>query len=101
MKDVLAKHRDAINNYCKENHISKLSLFGSYLNNAYSRKSDIDLLVEFDKGAKIGLLDMSRIERELSELLNMKVDIRTPDELSRYFRDKVIKEAEVKYEAGR
>ncbi len=99
MKDLFAKHRDAIINYCKVNSISKLSLFGTFLKNSNSRKSDIDLLVEFDKGAKIGLLDMSRMERELSDLLDMKVDLRTPNELSRYFRDTVIKEAEVKYEA--
>jgi predicted nucleotidyltransferase len=90
-----------INNFCQLNHIKKLSLFGSYSQNSYSRKSDIDFLVEFEKGIRVGLLDIARMERELSEVLNIKVDLRTVSELSRYFRKTVIKEAEVRYESGR
>lgn len=74
-------------------------MFGSYLSNTYNEESDIDLLAEFEEDANYGLLDVARIERELSELLGKKVDLRTPIELSRYFRDQVVKEAQVKYEA--
>lgn len=61
-------------------------------------RSDIDLLVEFENDTGYGLLDVVRIEGELSEIIGRKVDLRTPEELSRYFRDKVVKEAQVKYE---
>jgi len=96
--DVLSKYRNEIKTFCKENKINKLSLFGSYLADNYNEESDIDLLIEFKEDAGCGLLDVARMERELSEMLGKKVDLRTPEELSRYFRDKIIKEAQVKYE---
>lgn len=83
--------------FCVKNKIKKLSLFGSYAAGTNDEQSDIDLLVEFYDNANPGLLDISRMERELSEMLGKKVDLRTPEELSRYFRDKVIKEASVQY----
>jgi|SRR3990172_6269422 len=96
--DILSKYKNELTAFCKANKIKKLSLFGSYLNDEYTEESDIDLLVEFEQDNSYGLLDVSRIERELSEILGKKVDLRTPDELSRYFRDKVVKEAQVRYE---
>jgi predicted nucleotidyltransferase len=96
--DILSKHTDELKAFCKANKIKKLSLFGSHLNNTYSEESDVDLLVEFEANSGYGLLDVARIERELSEIIDKKVDLRTPEELSRYFRDKVVKEAQVKYE---
>jgi len=96
--DILSKHTNELTAFCKANQIKKLSLFGSYLNDEYTDESDIDLLVEFEQDNSYGLLDVARIERELSEILGKKVDLRTPEELSRYFRDKVVKEAQVRYE---
>jgi uncharacterized protein len=96
--DILNKFQTELKTLCKENRIKKLSLFGSYLSNTYNEESDIDLLVEFEENSDYGLLDVARIERELSEMLGKKVDLRTPEELSRYFRDRVVKEAQVKYE---
>ena len=97
--DILNKHSKELIDFCKSNKIKKLSLFGSYLKNKYNAESDIDLLVEFEKNTGYGLLDITRIERELSEMIKKKVDLRTPEELSKYFRDKVVKESLVKYEA--
>ena len=97
--DILSPHKIKLNEFCKTNKIKKLSLFGSYLNNSYNPDSDIDLLVEFEENTYYGLLDIARMERELSEIIGIKVDLRTPEELSRYFRDKIVKEAQVKYEA--
>jgi predicted nucleotidyltransferase len=58
-------------------------------------------LVEFEPLATVTLLDMSRIERELSALLGgLKVDLRTAEDLSRYFRDEVVREAQAQYVAG-
>jgi len=96
--DILNKYSKEIKDYCKANKIKKLSLFGSYLANTHKEESDIDLLVEFDENANYGLLDVARMERELSDLIGKKIDLRTPNELSRYFRDMVVREAKVKYE---
>ncbi len=97
--DVLNKYSKELEAFCKPNKIKKLSLFGSYLKNTYNENSDIDLLIEFEENSDYGLLDIARIERELSGIIGKKVDLRTATELSRYFRDTVVKEAEVKYEA--
>ena len=96
--DILNKYSKKLKVFCKANKIRKLSLFGSHLKNTYDEKSDIDLLVEFEEDSGYGLLDIARIERELSEIIGKKIDLRTLGELSRYFRDTVVKEAEVKYE---
>ena len=66
----------------------------------FGPNSDIDILVEFDPGFKTGLLKMARLENELSDMLERKVDLRTPGELSRYFRQEVLESAEVEYAKG-
>lgn len=86
----------AIQNFCRNNHIRKLALFGSVLRNDFRDDIDIDVLVEFEPGHVPGLAFI-RMERELSELLARKVDLNTPKFLSRYFRDQVLNEAEVLY----
>lgn len=89
---------DKIAEFCKRNGIRKLSLFGSVLRPDFRPDSDIDLLVEFRGGAAPSLLDLARMERELSAVLGgRKVDLRTPKELSRYFRDEVLSTASVQY----
>ena len=87
--------------FCRRNHITKMSLFGSALRDTLEPGSDIDILVEFDKNHMPGLFDISRMEIELSETIGRKVDLRTPEDLSRYFRDEVVKNAEVHYEEAR
>jgi predicted nucleotidyltransferase len=89
---------DKIAEFCKKNGIRKLSLFGSALRDDFRPDSDIDLLVEFRAGEVPSMLDLARMERELSALLGgRKVDLRTPKELSRYFRDEVLSTASVQY----
>jgi predicted nucleotidyltransferase len=97
--DILNKYTKKLNSFCKANKIKKLSLFGSYLKDTASKDSDVDLLVEFEEDTEYGLVDIARIERELSGIIGKKVDLRTPEELSKYFRDTVVREAQVKYEA--
>jgi len=87
--------------FCQKNHITKMSLFGSALQDELKPGSDIDLLVEFDKNHMPGLFDISRMEIELSGVIGRKVDLRTPEDLSKYFRDEVVKNAEVHYEEAR
>jgi len=84
--------------FCERHHIRRLSLFGSQLKRAARPDSDIDLLVEFEPGRVPGLLALSSMELELSELLGgRRVDLRTAEDLSCYFRDEVVHTAEVQY----
>jgi predicted nucleotidyltransferase len=90
--------KDQIIRFCQKNHIKKMALYGSALRDDFGPDSDIDVLVNFDMSYPIGLMTVSKIELELSDIIGRKVDLRTPEDLSRYFRDKVVAEAEVLYE---
>ncbi len=92
--------KEKIAEFCKRNHIRRLSLFGSLLHSDFRPDSDIDFLVEFDLDHIPGLIRLAGMENELSEILGRKVDLRTPQELSRYFRQEVIDFAEVQYAEG-
>ena len=94
-------NREAIAQFCRVNRIRKLALFGSVLRDDFGPDSDVDVLVEFEPDASVGLFDISRMELELSPLFgNRKVDLRTAEDLSRYFRAQVVATAEVQYAAG-
>jgi len=85
---------------CQRHRIRKLSLFGSRLKGTARPDSDVDLLVEFEPDATTTLFDMARIEIELSALMGgRRVDLRTAGDLSRYFRDEVVRTAEPQYVA--
>jgi predicted nucleotidyltransferase len=86
--------------FCKKHGIRRLSVFGSALRDDFSPTSDIDLLVEFQPGQTPGFFRMAGLEIELSNMLGRKVDLRTPSELSRYFRDKVLASSEIQYDAA-
>lgn len=93
--------KDKIRQFCQRHHIQKLSLFGSVLRDDFTPESDIDFLVEFEPGKTPGFFKMARMERELSEMLNeRRIDLRTPYELSIYFRDRVMTEAMVQYDSN-
>lgn len=94
--DVQAK-KSAIAEFCRRHHIRKLSVFGSVLHGEATPESDLDILVEFDEQHIPGLFRLAGMELELSDLLGHKVDLRTPEDLSRYFRDEVVQEAEIQY----
>ena len=96
----LSYDKEALAALCSRHHIRRLSLFGSVLKGTARPDSDIDLLVEFAPNAAPGLLGMAAIEAELSNLLSgHRIDLRTPQELSRYFRDEVVRAAEVQFAA--
>jgi predicted nucleotidyltransferase len=88
---------ELIAEFCKRRRIRRLSLFGSVLTPRFRPESDVDVLVEFEPGAPISYFDLVAMEMELSETLGRKVDLRTPDELSRYFRDEVVAAAMPQY----
>jgi predicted nucleotidyltransferase len=90
--------KEKIEKLCRQNHIIRLSVFGSALSEKFSSDSDIDFLVEFEPGHVPGFA-FFKIQDELSELLGRKVELNTPNFLSRYFRDEVLSHAEVQYVA--
>jgi len=93
--------QNLIKDFCRKYHIRKLSVFGSYLREDFRPDSDIDFLVEFDPGQTPGYFELAHMEQELSDILGgYKVDLRTPHELSRYFRDEVMANAVVQYAQG-
>lgn len=88
--------RDQIIDFCQRHDIRKLSLFGSVLRDDFGSDSDIDVLVEFEPGRVPGFAFFG-MEEELSKILGRKVDLNTPNFLSRYFRKQVLEQAEVQY----
>jgi predicted nucleotidyltransferase len=97
-KSIIKMSKHKLAKFCKKNHIKKLSFFGSVLSKNFTVKSDIDILVEFDPAKKPGLFNLIRLEDELSSIFyGHKIDLRTPMDISRYFRNDVLKMAEVIY----
>ena len=92
--------RHQIAEFCRRHHIQRLSLFGSVLRDDFGPESDIDVLVEFEPGKTPGLSFFS-MQEELSEMFRRCVDLNTPRFISKRFRDRVLAEAEVQYDATR
>lgn len=86
--------------FCRVNGIRRLAIFGSILRDDFTPESDIDMLVEFSDGVRIGYLGMARMTRELTTLLKHPVDLRTPAELHPAFREEVLKDAKDEYVAA-
>ncbi len=86
--------RERLADFCRKNHIRRLSLFGSILRDDFTDQSDIDMLVEFEPDRTPSLFGIVEMEMEITELLGRKVDLRTPAELSRFFREEVMREAQ-------
>jgi len=86
--------------FCRAHGIRHLSIFGSTIKGTARPDSDLDLLVEFEPDRVPGLLGMAKLEEELSALMGGKtIDLRTPGDLSRYFRDDVLRTARTRYAA--
>jgi predicted nucleotidyltransferase len=88
---------ERLGEFCRRHGVRRLALFGSILGPGFGPQSDVDLLVEFLPGTRVGYLAMARMERELGQMLGRKVDLRTPAELSRHFRDEVMGKSVVQY----
>jgi len=101
MTKIIEDNEDQLILLCKKYKVAELDVFGSAATGDFDpARSDIDFLVEFTTGKVPGLIGLSRMERELSEILNgRKVDLRTPQDLSKYFRQEVLMRAEVQYAA--
>lgn len=98
MSPKISINQNKIADFCRRHHIQRLALFGSVIRDDFRPDSDVDVLVEFEPGARIGFITLARMELELSEMLGRRVDLRTPKELSRYFRDEVVRTASIQYE---
>jgi predicted nucleotidyltransferase len=85
--------------FCRRHNIRRLALFGSVLGDDFTPDSDVDVLVEFEPGTRIGLRFFA-LQEELSQILGRKVDLNTPGFLSKYFRASVMEEAEDQYASG-
>ncbi|HYE60770.1 MAG TPA: nucleotidyltransferase family protein [Phycisphaerales bacterium] len=90
---------DEIASFCARHGIARLALFGSILREDFSPASDIDVLVEFLPGRTPGLFAFAGMQMELTAMLGRRVDLRTPEDLSRYFRNDVMRHAVVQYAA--
>jgi uncharacterized protein len=100
MVPQVAVDRTRLAEFCHRHHIRKLSFFGSVLGESFRPDSDVDVLVEFEPGHVPGLLTLAGLEIELSGLLGRKADVRTAEDLSRYFRDEVVAKAQLMYAAA-
>ncbi len=85
--------------FCEKHHITKLALFGSVLTERFTDESDVDVLVEFHPEHVPGLIRLCGMEHELSGIVGRKADMRTPNDLSHYFRDEVVRTAVIQYAA--
>ena len=101
MNPQLSIPREKLAAFCQENGIKRLAIYGSALREDFGPDSDIDVLVEFEKDRIPGLMGVAGMEIELSSLFSgRKVDLRTPEDLSPYFRQDVLDAAEVQYAQG-
>jgi predicted nucleotidyltransferase len=91
--------RDQIADFCQRHHIRRLAFFGSVLREDFRPDSDVDVLVEFEPDYRLGLFTLIRMQQEFSHLIGREADFRTPEDLGRYMRERVITEAEVQYAA--
>ena len=97
----LAVPEDALAEFCQEHGIRRLAIFGSALRGDFGPESDVDVLVEFEQDRTPGLFGVAGLEMALSVLFSgRKVDLRTPEDLSPYFRQDVLVTAEVQYAEG-
>src|SRR3954447_4389333 len=90
-------NRRAIEGFCHRHHIQRLSLFGSVLREDFRSDSDVDVLVEFEPDHVPGLFALAGMEMELTDMLGRKADLRTPEDLSPYFRSEVMATAQEQY----
>lgn len=86
-----------IENFCRKHHIAYLALFGSVLTSNFTKKSDVDILVKFEKKYIPHLFSLMGMESELSAMIGYPVDLKTPNDLSPYFREEVLTKAKILY----
>jgi len=91
---------ETLREFCRQNHIRRLALFGSVLRDDFTPQSDIDMIAEFEQGEPVGFIRLGTVEAELSDLLGRSVDLNLQDSLNPAFRERVLAEAEILYDAA-
>lgn len=99
MSPRIAVDRRLLADFCQRHHVRRLALFGSVLRDDFTQDSDVDVLVEFEPGHVPGFA-FCDLQEELSGILGRAVDLHTPASLSKYFRDRVLSEAQDQYVAA-
>jgi uncharacterized protein len=89
--------KERLFDFCRTHRIQRLALFGSVLRDDFGPDSDVDVLVEFKPGTRIGLIRLARLELELGEIFGRKVDLNTQGFISKHFRSMVLAEGEIQY----
>ena len=90
---------DAIADFCRRHGVKRLALFGSILGENFGPQSDVDFLIEFQPEVRYSLLDLGGMWMELRDIVGREVDLKTPLDLSRLFRDRVVKQSRALYAA--
>lgn len=96
-KPDISRYKKPLEQFCKKYHIATLALFGSILTASFTSSSDVDFLVQFEQQHIPTLFDLVDMESELATIIGHKVDLKTPNDLSPYFRDTVLAQAKVIY----
>ena len=91
---------DELGEFCRRHDVRRLLVFGSVLRPDFRDDSDVDMLIEMNPRAKLGLFKLTRLQMELSELIGREVDLNTPGFISPRYRDEVMAAAEVLYADG-
>jgi predicted nucleotidyltransferase len=91
-------NKEKIKSFCRKHHIVSLALFGSILTPSFSPSSDVDVLVQFNVQHTPSLFEIVDIESELSSIVGRQVDLKTPNDLSPYFRNEVLSKSKILYE---
>ncbi len=98
MSKHLSVSKERLASFCRKHGIKWLAIFGSALRDDFGPNSDVDILVDFETGRIPGLLGLAAMQLELQELFSGRhVDLRTPEDLSPYFRQDVLEAAETQY----
>ncbi len=97
-QELKQKIKEAVEKDPLRENIQRVSLFGSYVHGGFKDDSDVDILIEFTPTAGIGFFELARIKRNMEQYADRQVDLLTPEAISKYFREEVLKEAEIIYE---
>lgn len=97
-QEIKQKIKEAVENDPLKNDIKKVSIFGSYIHGNFKSDSDVDVLIEFTPTARIGFFELIDIQNRMQGASGKEIDLLTPQSLSKFFREEVIKESETIYE---
>jgi len=96
--EVKMRLQQAVKDMPHSGTIKSLALVGSYVNGTSGHESDVDVLIDFFPSAVLGYFELFDIQSHLESAIGLKVDLVTPQAVSKYFKDQVLAQAEVVYE---